>query len=335
MSFSIRRIFSNLFLSAVIENSECKFYGRVFRNGKVINTINAKFTEIDPTNIDKKVFDYIKRLEKSYSNVYISLFFSDESQGALPTTRQDEYEKFNINSLNLMSINMQDNWSIYGDIMAIRRAKDTFGDDSVDLIYSPIALMYYELLKRGISDKTTLYLYNHTDSLTLCIFSNGQMRLSTFFKIVESENTQPKMEQNFKEEDITDIDNLIVKEENEAGSVDEFKSLDEMLNGDKFKEFEDLGYDLSMPASADVAKSVAIFGRDMSMFRYITMAIKEYYHNPIYKGDFIEQVIILDNTKISATFMQFLQSELFVETSVYPINTLEIMNELMISEIKI
>jgi len=50
-------------------------------------------------------------------------------------------------------------------------------------------------------------------------------------------------------------------------------------------------------------------------------------------GDFIEQIIVFENTKTSATFLQYLQSELLVETSVYPVNTNHIMNEIMQEEI--
>ncbi|MCD8212725.1 MAG: hypothetical protein LUC34_01500 [Campylobacter sp.] len=332
MSFSIRRLFSNLFLSAVIEGTECLFYGRVFRNGKVIKTINAKFTDIDPQNVDRKVIDYIKLQEKTYFNVYISMFFNEDSQGAVPTVREEEYKKFHISSYGLTSLKMQDSWSIYADLLAIKKVRDTFGDGSVDLIYSPISIMFFELLKRGISPKTTLYLYIHSDSFALSIFKNKKMKLSTFLKIEDGENTDIS-EQVFKEEDITDIDNLIIKEEEEAGLLDDLKSLDDILDVDKLKEFEDLNYELNMPTSTNVEKSVAVFGRDMNMFSYITAAIKEFYNNPIYESDFIEQVVIFENTKTSATFVQYLQSELFVETSVYPINTLEIMNELMQKEI--
>ncbi|WP_169764132.1 hypothetical protein [Campylobacter mucosalis] len=334
MAFSIRRLFSNLFLSVVIENSECLFYGRVFKNGKVIKTLNAKFTDVDPQNLDDKILEYIRRQEHTYYAVYVSVFYNDAFQGALPTLRQDEFEKFNIRSDGVISINMSNSFSIYADAFEINKAKDMFGKDSVDLLYSPIALLYSELLKRGISDKTTLYLYNHRDNSALAIFSKKQLKFATFFKVDKTEKAP--ITEIFKEEDITDIDNLIIKDEDELNSLDDFKSLDEMLNTEKPKdEFEDLGYDINMPASSDVAVSVTIFGRDMNLFKYICFAIKEYYQNPMYQGDFVEQVVIFDNSKTSATFLQYLQTELLVETDVYPIDTLHIMNELMTQEIKI
>ncbi|WP_103604279.1 hypothetical protein [Campylobacter concisus] len=332
MSFSVKKLFSNLFLSVVLEGNECIFFGQVFRNGKLLKTINAKFTDINIDNIDEKIIKYIEEQEKTYFGVYVSVFFNDDSQGALPSVSFDEYKKFNINTKNLTSLIMQDSWSIYANLNAIKKYKNLFGQDSVDLIYSPIALLFHELLKRGISPKTTLYLYIHEHSFTLAIFKDKQMKLSTFLNMSGIEETNQEAE-SLKEEDITDIDNLIIKEENDATSLDDFKSLDDFLSDDKPKEFEDLNYELNMPVSTNVEKSVAIFGYDMKMFDYIVKAVKEFYENPLYGGDFIEQIIVFENTKTSATFLQYLQSELLVETSVYPVNTNHIMNEIMQEEI--
>ena len=332
MSFSIRKLFSNLFLSVVIEGNECIFYGQVFRNGKLIKTTNAKFTDIDIENIDDRVKRYIEEQEKLYFGVYVSVFFNDNSQGALPSANLDDYKKFSINTQNLTNLVMQDSWSIYANANTIKKYKNLFGQGSVDLIYSPIALLFHELIKRGISPKTTLYLYIHTHSFALTIFKDKQMKLSTFLNINDTEENNEEIE-SLEEEDITDIDNLIIKEEDNTNMVDDFKSLDDFLSDDKPKEFEDLNYELNMPASTNVEKSVAIFGRDMKMFDYIVKAMKEFYKNPLYCGDFIEQIIVFENTKTSATFLQYLQSELFVETSTYPVNTSHIMNEIMQEEI--
>ena len=90
-----------------------------------------------------------------------------------------------------------------------------------------------------------------------------------------------------------------------------------------------------MPTSSDVTASVSLFGHDMSMYQHIITAIKEFYTNNNYKSDFIEQIIIFDNEKTSATFLQFLESELLVQTTSYTINSLEIMTSLMIEEINL
>lgn len=334
MAFSIRRMFSNLFLSVVIEGSECLFYGRVFKNGKVVKTLNAKFSDINQEDIDTRLIEYIKRQEDENYAVYISLFYNENFQGALPTLRHDEFKRYNIKDSDIVSIATNDKFSIYADAIGVAKARDTFGTYSIDLLFSPIALLYYELLKRGISPKTTLYLYNHQESCAIAIFSGGKLQFATFYRVEKQDIA--KVAENFKSENISDIEDLIIKEEEESTSLDDFKSLDELFGSPKQKdEFQDLGYDINMPASSDVAASVTLFGRDMNMFKYITSAVKEFYNNPLYDDAFLEQVIVFDNAKTSATFLQYLQTELFVETAVYPVNTLEIMNEIMTQEIAI
>ena len=59
MSFSVKKLFSNLFLSVVLEGNECIFFGQVFRNGKLLKTINAKFTDRNNDSIDEKIIQYI------------------------------------------------------------------------------------------------------------------------------------------------------------------------------------------------------------------------------------------------------------------------------------
>lgn len=325
-------MFSNLFLSVIIEGSECLFYGRVFKNGKVVKTLEAKFTDIDPENLDDKVLAYIKRQEDAYYEVYISLFYNDSFQGALPTLSKEEFKKYNIKTEDVTSIQMK-NFSIYADALAVRKARDTFGEQSIDLLYSPISLMFYEISKIGVSDKTTLYLYSYHSSSALAIFKDKQMKFATFFKIDKQETANNI--KNFNKEDITDIENLIEKEKEGLNSLDDFKSLDELFDVEKTNEFEDLGYDIHMQASNDVAASVNLFGRDMSMYRYIMSAMREFYTNPLYNGDFIEQIVVFDSLKTSATFLQFIETELFVSTSVHNVDTIKDMNELMQMEIEL
>jgi len=49
-----------------------------------------------PKGMYEKVLKYIEEQEKTYFGVYVSLFFNDDSQGALPTANFDEYKKFNM-----------------------------------------------------------------------------------------------------------------------------------------------------------------------------------------------------------------------------------------------
>ncbi|BCX79704.1 hypothetical protein [Campylobacter sp. 19-13652] len=334
MEFRVRRLFSNLFLSVVYGEDDCQIYGRVFRRGKVIKTIEAKFDSIHEKDGEAKVLNYIARQEKNYHDTYVGLFFADGSQGALPTTRQSDFKLYGINPASLSSIVVNDSFSIYADTEALARAKNSLGDIGVDLVYSPIALMYEQILSRKPSDKTSMYIYGHSDSFALGIFKSNELCFATFFKVSDDERDLEDIADSLNSEDITDISNLIATEEDEARHLDDFQSLDDFLKGDD-DTFADIDYDINMPESSDVAASVAIFGRDMSIFSYITTAIKEFYHNPIYKGNFIDEIVIFDSAHVSATFLQYLQAELFVEASVQTVNTAKLINDLMLKDINL
>ena len=56
MSFSVRHFFSTLFLSVIVEAKECKFYGKVIRNGKTIKNIKANFQSDDADEPNLSLF---------------------------------------------------------------------------------------------------------------------------------------------------------------------------------------------------------------------------------------------------------------------------------------
>ncbi|WP_172200012.1 hypothetical protein [Campylobacter sp. RM16188] len=333
MSFSIRRFFSILYLSVVIEAKQCLFYGKVMRGGKVIKTVEAKFDNDNENNINDKIINYLKRQQKEYKWLYLALFFDSLRQGALPCRSDDDFKKFGIDLKSIGYTKVDKNWYVYADLIDIAEAKAKFKNIGVDLIFSPIALLHKMILQKGLSEKNTLYIYNHKDSFALCIASHSELKFGAFAKTTDTVASIGEEAGEFDKESIDDIDDFIAEVDSSFESLDSLDSLDDLVKTQGNEEdFADLDYDINMPNSSDVTASVSIFGRDMSMYQYITSALREFYSNPLYESDFIEQIIIFDNAKTSATFLHFLETELLVETSIYPINTLKLMTELMIDE---
>ncbi|WP_089182814.1 hypothetical protein [Campylobacter sputorum] len=85
----------------------------------------------------------------------------------------------------------------------------------------------------------------------------------------------------------------------------------------------------------NLANSISIFGRDMKAYEYIVSAIDEYYSNSLYDAKFLEKIVFFNNTKMSKTFLSYIESQLLLKIENYDINTIEIMNNLMIKEINI
>ncbi|QCD52046.1 hypothetical protein [Campylobacter sp. RM16192] len=335
MSFSIRRFFSVLYLSVVIESKQCLFYGIVTRNGKTIKTIKAEFDNENPDILNEKIIDFIKRQQKEYKWVYIAVFFDYMGQGAIACRNEDEFKLFNIDPKNVGFTKISDGWFVYADLMDIAQMKVKFKPIGIDFLYSPIALMHKAIIDKKENKKNTLYIYSHKDSFALCIANKGKFKFASFTKTGESIGVSSDDDLDFNQEKIDDIDDFIAEIDSDVESLDGIDNLDNMLkSGSTTDEFADLDYDINMPVSKDVAASVSIFGRDMSMYQYIVNTLKDFYLNPMYDGDFIEQIVIFDNIKTSATFLHYLETELMVETAAYPVNTLKMMTELMMSEAK-
>jgi len=336
MSFSVRHFFSTLFLSVIVEAKECKFYGKVIRNGKTIKNIKANFQSDDADELNQKMLDYIKRQQKEYKWVYISSLLDSIGQGTLPVANSEEFYKFGINVKDVGFSKIDEGWFIYADLLEIMEAKTKFKDYGLDFLYSPIALLHKAIMRRNESPENTLYIYNHKDCFALCVMDKKRLRFGSFAKTNETLVLKDKDEIGFDKENTDEIDEFIAQADDSFESLDDIESLDELfIKHDNEEEFKDLNYDLNMPTSSDVTASVSLFGHDMSMYQHIITAIKEFYTNNNYKSDFIEQIIIFDNEKTSATFLQFLESELLVQTTSYTINSLEIMTSLMIEEINL
>ncbi|ASM38811.1 MAG: hypothetical protein SPI03_04295 [Campylobacter sputorum] len=328
MSFSIRKFFSNLFVSIIVEAKECKIYGVILKNGKIAKKIETSFEHLENNKANIRAIEYIKKYEKECSYIYIALFFDYMSQGALPTTNTNAYINYGVDPNKVKIINMPSNWSIYANYMEMKLAKNILGNLQVDLLYSPFALLYRKLQQIGFSQGTTLYVYNHINSLALAIFEKDKMKFGAFFITATTDEIEED-ERDLQQVDTSQIDELLSNEK-ELNSFEKLESLD------KFDDIKDLDFqDINSLEDRNLANSISIFGRDMKAYEYIVSAIDEYYSNSLYDAKFLEKIVFFNNTKMSKTFLSYIESQLLLKIENYDINTIEIMNNLMIKEINI
>lgn len=328
MSFSIRKLFSNLFLSVLIEAKECKIYGVILKNGKIVKKIETSFEHPENNKVNIKAIEYIKNYEKECSYMYISLFFDYISQGALPITDPNAYTKYGVDPNKVKIINMPSKWSIYANNIEIKLAKNILPNLQIDLLYSPFALLYKEIQKLGFPKNSTLYIYNHINSLAIAIFQEEKMKFGAFFVTSATDGIEED-DENLQQVDTSQIDELLLSEK-ESNSFEKLEPLESLDN------IKDLDFqDINTPEDKNIINSISVFGRDMKAYEYIVSAIDEYYSNEIYNAEFLEKIVFLSNTKASSTFLNYLESKLLLRVENHDINTMKIMNELMIKEINI
>lgn len=329
----IRGFLTTLYVSAIIKDGKCYLFSRAIKGDKILNSNEAVF-DIENGVVDSKLIDYLKKRTKQYHTLYFAAMLNSPKQWALPAVSASEFEKFNL-EYNLVDKVKLDGWSIVVPDNELELFENSLAIKP-DLIYSPFAILH-SLIKESPKDGIILYVLNMDDSNTIMIFDGNQMKFGGYFdtrKDIEDFNYYDKA---VSKEESADLDNVIEEEQDrlsqldnlgDIGSFDSFDS-ENLSNG----EFEDINQEDMEVASKKLEDSVRDIGEEMTLISNIKLAINEYYHNKIYSGDFIEEIVIFDGLSLDNEFVVMAENELMINTKIYKHDIDKLLNNMMIREI--
>ena len=349
MPFLPQRYFSNLFVSVLIENNECRLLARVMKNGKIKRTYEAAFDSPEAEVIEAKIVEYIKHKEEECLDVYVAYFLDALGQGVVPTAQAGEFDRYSVDVKHVRQVVMEECWSVYASYIEIHWAQNFFEPVGLDLLYSPFVLMHECVKKEGFPSRATLYMYNHQDSFAIAIYKEKKVLFGAFFRTVAGEEKELN-ERSFETgewdelEEEKGVENLVqleeMDEEEDYQSLDDLDDLDSMeamVQGDEGGEHtfdEGVVQPVDDVQSArDSEHSVALFGRSMLMYKYLKSSIEEFYQNPSYESDFIEDIVIFDNYETSQTVFDMLENELLVRIQLQKVKTLELMSAMAVKDV--
>ena len=361
MSLNLRRYFSNLFVSVILEDGQCHLMGRVLKNGHVIKTFENVFDNKDSDKLDSKVISFLENKEKEYNAMYTAFYLDSLGQGAIAGSDISDFAKHSVDVKNVTYINVEKkNWALYASFIDIKFARTLFSSIPLDLLYSPFILLFHLIKRDGGRKKPTLYMYNHKDSFALGVFKEDSLLFGAFFRTAmnqevsndemlnqEFEDNWDNVEEENGVENLIELDDIENDSDDEFGDLDDIESLDEMdehisLEDDDSPMFEDNSFEEPLEEddgmehfSGDAASSMELFGRDMMAFKYIKSSIEEFYQNTNYESDFIEDIVIYDNHSMSKTVLQILESELMMKVEIKDVKTLELMLDVATLDMKL
>ncbi|MBX2078817.1 hypothetical protein I9T54_04630 [Campylobacter peloridis] len=303
-----------------------------WKKSQAINTFEKSFED------KEKAIEYVKNLTKDFQIYYICAFFTPIAQGIVPSTNFKELSKFGVDSTNVKCITFNNALmyasNTYLDIY--EKEYDAFG--GLDLLYSPFCMLYYCMQKQGFSDKIGLYVYRYHEFVAILICKGENILFGSYFNIASS-NYQDDFYDDVKEEYDLDIEdeekNEIFDNSEESTSENndenyDLKSLEEMSQElDKLDEIEE------EQSEEIVQDSLEGFSSDMKMIEYIISSVKEFYNNPLYDNTFLEEMVIFDEESFSHTSLDYIENELFIKPKVELVDTLDLMNELMVKDLKL
>ncbi|QOR01499.1 MULTISPECIES: hypothetical protein [unclassified Campylobacter] len=292
-----------------------------WKKSQAIDTFEKSFED------KEKAIEYIKNLTKDFQIYYISTFFTPIAQGVVPSLNLKELSQFGVDVNSVKSIPFK-NALLYASNESLGVYKEDYEPfGGLDLLYSPFSLLYHCIESKGFEDKIGLYVYRYHEVVALLICKKEMILFGSYFNIASQTYEELDFFDDIQEEFDLKIDDENQDEEHEENF--DLKSLEEMSQElEKLEEMESEQEEINID-------SLEGFSSDMKMIEYIISSVKEFYQNPLYDNSFLEEIVIFDEESFSASSLNFLENELFIKPKVELIDTLNLMNELMVKDLRL
>jgi len=340
MSFSsiIQKYFTNLFISIVAEENSYRVLCKAIKNSKQ----KDKFEKIFPVKpnaefLNEELENYLISLQDKYNYTYITFLLDSMGQGAIKGVQAEDFSRFSVDLKNIKTVKF-DTWSAYVSFIDINWINKIYSKVGLDFIYSPFVILYHLLSQHKLKVKSTLYLLNQKDSVTLAVFKENTLCFGVFYKIIIEDgldNTED-VENWEDEEEAEDVEKLAALDEESQISEEELTDLSELDTLDsnyESEEFIDAG-DSNDDEDVDVGiEDIALYGRDLHIFKFLSRALKEYYNNPVYESDFVEKMVIFDGYDMSKEIIASLEDDLYLDLEMHKVDVSEIVCNLCIGEV--
>ncbi|TKX31624.1 clan AA aspartic protease [Campylobacter aviculae] len=313
MLFLLKKILPQLFISIILEDKKSILKASIYRNQKLLSSTEKTF------NKSEKALEHVKNLSKKFLFFHTALFLNAKEQGLIPSTNEKDFERFNVGKISLKSIPLN-NASIFTATEHVEYFNELFEDyNGLDFLYSPFALLYYNILKQNINNnQITLYAYNHNHIITIMVCKNNTILYGDliFFnqELENSEEYSNESSENLLGDELT-LDDFNENLENSSDKEDNVELSDETDNEFNLEELNQ-------------------FSHDMDLCRHIIASIEKFYKDEKYSGTFIEYIYIFSEKELGISAIEFLEDETFLEITAKQVNTLELMIELMQKELQ-
>jgi len=352
----LQKKFQNLFVAIVLSEAECILRCKVLKNGAIAKTFTKTFPLSSPLEtLDGAVENYLMNLQDEYQFVYIAFLLNSLGQGAIEGSGNSSFTKHNVDIQNVHNVTLYNQWSTYASYIEIKWAKNLFANVGLDFIYSPFIILSDFIVSQKLKNKPTCYLLNCQDFFVLAIFEEKKLHFGAFFK-TQSDTSFTRSddindwENEHEEEGVLDSEELPtmpveedeheehdegIEELSELGELSELEDIDDLRSTDSFSDIDEktIGSFRGMEGIKEEDISLELYGRDLLVYKYLKTALEEYYHNPLYTSEFIDEIIIFDGYEISSDLIHQLEDELMMDVEVHKVDVSDRMCDIAIKEV--
>lgn len=232
---------------------------------------------------------YIRHIQSSYPYTYIATMSRAKNQGLVGGNKIRRFEAFGLNIDTLMIMLVNRKWFAWIDKDDMAKFRGKFNTvQGVDFVFSPFCLMY-EKIKPNLSADKKLYILQEKGACSLMIADKSGVYFGNYISLEQNElELKASLEQS---------DDDVVKFES-IGDINE----NIIIN------------DFGVKSNESNKSNLSDLNTANTMINIIKETLNTYYRDELYASDFIEELLILDDSGISDSSITHLTNNMMLET---------------------
>jgi len=330
LSGLIKNIYQQIFIGIIVQHSSMKICVQM-RKGKKLEKEITQYFEISQATPTAEVNDFIKSYMDESPFTYVAVLNDVLNQGAIPTCSMHEAENFS-DLGSCVTICNENKWMVYAEKSELNALQKRFMSNGLDFIFSPFFILSHFFADKT-EGKTSLLVLIQDDYLSMCIFHEGELLFANHYATkdaVEDETMSADIDETAgeslgfnldDEEDLSiNLDDMDALDELDAlDDLDNLQDLDDLDDLDEIEDFEESLNEAveESEVALEEAKTkydakIDNFSDDYKRFQLIQASLQQFYNDPKYNNQFVEETYIADACESGPDLIRFLEEELFV-----------------------
>lgn len=361
----VKRYFIHAYISIVYEYKSCSIYALYAKNGKIKDSEHKKFRSYD-NSVPIEAANYVNRIISRNPFAYVTVLNEHISQSIMEMCEKDGIQKDG----DYVWVCVDKKWGAVSkqeDIDEIMERHQKSG--GVDFVYSPYVLLWH-LIKEKPKEEKKMYILNIKSSVALVIADGENLEYGAFFAMLTNEmqsieeipDGMDEESESEAEDELSDDFEVEGDEEKQEegsggdgedglGELDGLESLDEATGLEEFEESDSAAKAKASEKEegetivdenaknkdkfdeAQHEESFEEFARGVEIINQIKETMHDYYKNPNINSDFIDKIMIFDNTGLSEDTISYMSDVLLLDVEKENIEIGEVMNRLSKEEV--
>lgn len=326
----IRSLFATTIIGVELDYKTCNVLVHSYKRGALVHTQAKKF-RTNPGELPIQAVRFIQKIQTKNPFTYISTLTASIVQGALNTTKEQEFETFGVNAKEVAYKRFDNDWSVYVSSEGVAEVRQKFLRIGVDFTISPFLVLYH-LAKETFQDSCKLYVLFQRSNLTMLVTKQNCGVLFGGYYVLESAiDSELAIVKNTLSEDERDIETTNIEEDlqQELSGIEEVDlsnsgnddELIEVLKGGEGKEE-------SFKEDGEAKDDLDDYSRVSTAANFIQGALNEFYSNEIYAGEFINEIVVFNPHEISYDTLSQIQKITMLETQILNCDIAQVLADL-------